>query len=105
MYHIFGLILFDLFWGIDEYSSVNMGKEVKDFKKLMTKINKFINWFPFTQHTIFTMTMIYDQVDFDVRDYIEDSWESFLESAEDDWNPTGIVESLDAETLKMLEDF
>ena len=28
---------------IDEYSSVNMGKEVKDFKKLMTKINKFIN--------------------------------------------------------------
>ena len=51
------------------------------------------------------MTMIYDQVDFDVRDYIEDSWESFLESAEDDWNPTGIVENLDPETLKMLENF
>ena len=51
------------------------------------------------------MTMIYDQVDFDVRDYIEDSWETFLESSEDDWNLSGIVENLDQETLKMLEDF
>ena len=39
---------------------------------------------------------------FDIRDYIEDNWESFLESSEEDWDPVGIHEELDPETEKLL---
>ena len=42
--------------------------------------------------------------DFNIRELETDDWEAFLESAENDWNPTGIVENLDMETQKLLND-
>ena len=41
---------------------------------------------------------------FDIRELETDDWEAFLESTENDWNPTGIVENLDMETQKLLND-
>jgi len=42
---------------------------------------------------------------FDIRDLETDDWEAFLESTENDWNPTGIMEDLDPETQKLLNSF
>ena len=42
---------------------------------------------------------------YNLSDLIEDSWESFLESSEEDWDPIGIKENLDPETEKLLETF
>lgn len=42
---------------------------------------------------------------YNLSDLIEDSWESFLESSEEDWDPIGIKENLDPETQKLLETF
>tara|TARA_B100000035_G_C21012180_1_gene560157 strand:- start:754 stop:912 length:159 start_codon:yes stop_codon:yes gene_type:complete len=47
----------------------------------------------------------YDNSDFDIREMFEDTWESFLESSSDDWQPIGIVEELDPETQKLLNEF
>ena len=48
---------------------------------------------------------LYDHSDFDIRELQEDSWESFLESSEDEWEPLGIVETMDPETMEMLKEF
>ena len=42
---------------------------------------------------------------YNLSDLIEDSWELFLESSEEDWDPIGIKENLDPETQKLLETF
>jgi len=47
----------------------------------------------------------YDHFNFDIRELEEDSWESFLESSEDDWQPLGIVETMDPETMELLKEF
>ena len=47
----------------------------------------------------------YDHSDFDIRELEEDSWESFLESSEADWQPLGIVETMDPETMELLKEF
>ena len=47
----------------------------------------------------------YDHSDFDIRKFQEDAWESFLESSEDDWQPLGIVETMDPETMELLKEF
>ena len=48
---------------------------------------------------------IYDQADFDIRDYMESNWESLIETSEEDWQSCGIIENLDSETIKMLNEF
>ena len=42
---------------------------------------------------------------FDIHKFETDDWEAFLESTENDWNPTGIIESLDLETQQLLNSF
>lgn len=42
---------------------------------------------------------------FDIRELETNDWEAFLESTENDWNSTGIIESLDPETQKLLNSF
>ena len=49
--------------------------------------------------------MYHIQSDFNIRELETDDWEAFLESTENDWNPTGIVEDFDLETKMMLNDF
>lgn len=46
-----------------------------------------------------------DYETFDIREIENDDWEAFLESTEEDWNPTGIVEEFDSETKKLLNEF
>lgn len=51
------------------------------------------------------MTAIYyDNQEVNLSDFFEDSWESFLESSEEEWGSI-VVENLDEETMKLLEDF
>lgn len=50
-------------------------------------------------------TIFYEDQEIDISHFVEDLWESFIESSEEDWNGSGIVEHFDAETLKLLEDF
>lgn len=48
---------------------------------------------------------VYDQSEFDIRDYMESNWESLIETSEEDWQSCGIIENLDSETIKMLDEF
>jgi hypothetical protein len=51
------------------------------------------------------MTSIYyENQELSISDFVEDTWESFLESSEDEWG-TIVVETLDEETLKLLDTF
>ena len=79
----------------DIYQEVGEKSRVKDFKKVTKTLESLTNW---TMHSV-------DFDSFDIRDYIEDNWESFLESSEEDWDPVGIQEQLDPETQKLLETF
>lgn len=49
--------------------------------------------------------MYHIESDFDIRELETDDWEAFLESTENNWNPTGIVEDFDLETKKLLNEF
>ena len=42
---------------------------------------------------------------FDVRELIEDNWQTFLDSDEVDWEPAGVREELDPETKRLLNSF
>ena len=46
-----------------------------------------------------------DYETFDIREIENDDWEAFLESTENDWNNTGIVEEVDSESKKLLNEF
>ena len=93
-YHIQNLLILPLVLNVQKTHLV----EEVEFPISTNSSKNFKRFHPMTD-------FIYDQADFDIRDYMESNWESLIETSEEDWQSCGIIENLDSETIKMLNEF